>query len=361
MRIAHYVESWLELSAGFVAAQVNRSRHRGVVVTRDGWINRDTFPVKRGHSLNRLRDAMPEPYKYPALRVQLRLVLAARRVDLVHVHFGYAAKDVLEVTSQRPFVLSLHGHDITGLLDDQPDYYADVPEAVDAVIVPSRFLAAASERAGFDPARTHVIPSGVDTAFFSPTPLPAGSPTVAFVGRLVEKKGLDVLLAAWPHVRAAVAGARLVVLGSGAQARLLDGTGESVTHLHPQPSRRHEQVREVIRNARVVVSPSRTASNGDSESLLLVNLEAAASGRPVVSTRHGGIPEYVEDGHTGLLVAEGDAEALAAAIIRVLRDSALAERLAGAGVAHAAKWDVRDCAARVDDRYEELATARRRK
>jgi glycosyltransferase involved in cell wall biosynthesis len=254
----------------------------------------------------------------------------------------------------------LHGHDITGLLYDQPGFYVGVPDAVDAVVVPSRFLAASSERAGFDAEKTHVIPSGVDTEFFTPTPLPSGPPTVAFVGRLVAKKGLDVLLAAWPRVRADVPAARLVVLGSGEDARLLDGTDDSITHIKPDPAKRHAQVRDLIRTAHVVVSPSRTSPTGDSESLLLVNLEAAASGRPVVSTRHGGIPEYVEDGRNGLLVAEGDPDELAEAIIRVLSDAALAERLGTAGVAHAAQWDVRSCAARVDDLYDALLERRRK-
>lgn len=360
MRVAHYVERWLELSAGFVAAQTSRSRHQAYVVSRDGWLNRDVFPVAHHYSLHHLRDRVPERWKYAALRGQLQPLLAARRIDLVHVHFGYAAKDVLDAVRRRPFVLSLHGHDVTGLLTDQPGFYAGVPEAVDAVVVPSRFLAEAAARAGFDVDRIRVIPAGVNTSFFTPTPLPDGPPTVGFVGRLVEKKGLDVLLSAWPRVRAEVAGARLVVLGSGEQSHLLDDTDDSVVRLQPDASRRHEQVREVIRSARVVVSPSRTAANGDSESLLLVNLEAAASGRPVVSTRHGGIPEYVDDEGNGVLVAEGSPDELATAIVRVLSDASLAARLGNAGVQHASRWDVRDCAARVDDLYEELL-ARARK
>jgi glycosyltransferase involved in cell wall biosynthesis len=91
---------------------------------------------------------------------------------------------------------------------------------------------------------------------------------------------------------------------------------------------------------------------------LLVNLEAAASGRPVVSTRHGGIPEYVADGRTGLLVAEGDPDELGAAIVRVLRDTSLAASLAGAAAVHAGSYDVRPCAARVDDLYDALAGRR---
>ena len=378
MKVAHYVERWLELSAGFVATQVGLSRHDRVVISRDGWQNLEAFPVRPRHSLHRLRDLAPEPLKYAALRAQLQPLLAMAGADIVHVHFGYAARDVIDAVSRRGFVLSLHGHDVTGLLHDDPGRYDRVVDVVDAVVVPSRFLADAAARAGFDRDRIRVIPSGVDTAFFTPTPAPEGPPVVAHIGRLVEKKGLDVLLAAWPDVRSAHPGARLVVLGDGPLAPLLADTDPSVTHLAPDPARRHEQVREVIQQAHVVVTPSRTPPSGDSESLLLVNLEAAASGRPVVSTHHGGIPEFVMDGETGVLVEEGNAGALAEGISRVLGDKALAARLADAAVAHAAALDVRQCvadaavahaatldmrqcAARVDDLYDELPARRGRK
>jgi glycosyltransferase involved in cell wall biosynthesis len=361
-RIAHYVERWLELSAGFVATQVQRSRHRGVVISRDGWLNLDAFDQRPRHSLHRLRDPSPERLKPTVLRAQLRPLLTAHRIDLVHVHFGYAASDVVPLAGRRrPFVLSLHGHDVTGLVNDEPDRYADVVDAVDLVIVPSRFLAAKAVAAGFDEHRIEVVPGGVDTAFFRPTPLPGGPPVVAFVGRLVEKKGLEVLLAAWPLVRSVVPGASLVVLGDGPQSALLAGTDASVTHLVPQAARRHEQVRELLLRATAVVTPSRTASNGDSESLLLVNLEAGASGRPVISTHHGGIPEFVEDGTTGLLVPEGDADALASAITKVLGDPELAQRLADAAVRHVGQWDIATSAARVDDCYDRLLARRGRK
>jgi glycosyltransferase involved in cell wall biosynthesis len=353
--VAHYVERWLEVSAGFVASQISRSRHRGVVIARDGWVNLDAFGYRPRHSLHRLRDRAPERLKATALRAQLVPLLAAHRASLVHVHFGYAASDVLSVTGpRRPYVLSLHGHDVTGLLADSPHRYTEVAAAVDAVIVPSQFLAAKASAAGFDPSRITVIPSGVDTAFFRPTPLPGGPPNVGFVGRLVEKKGIDVLLAAWPMIRAEVPDAVLTVLGDGPEAGRLALADDSLTHLLPRAGRRHDQVREVISRSTVVVTPSRTGSDGDSESLLLVNLEAAASGRPVVSTDHGGIPEYVDDGVTGLLVAENDPARLAEAVIRVLRDAPLAARLAANGPVHAARWSVEQSAARVDECYDRL-------
>ena len=100
------------------------------------------------------------------------------------------------------------------------------------------------------------------------------------------------------------------------------------------------------------MAPSRTTADGDAESLLLVNLEAQATGRPVVTTDHGGIPEFVRAGETALVVPEADAGALADAIVTLLRDDALAERLAAAGPEWAARFDVSGCVARVDEVYD---------
>ena len=85
-----------------------------------------------------------------------------------------------------------------------------------------------------------------------------------------------------------------------------------------------------------------------------MNLEAQASGRAVVTTRHGGIPEFVEEGTSALVVAPGDAQELAAALISVLRDHALASRLGAAGPAVAARFSVDAAAAAVDRVYDSL-------
>jgi colanic acid/amylovoran biosynthesis glycosyltransferase len=161
-------------------------------------------------------------------------------------------------------------------------------------------------------------------------------------------------------VRAAVPGARLRILGTGPLQDRLPANDPTVEHVVPRPEARLEQVHGLLHAARVVVTPSRTAADGDAESLLLVNLEAQASGRPVVTTRHGGIPEFVADGESALVVAENDPAALAAALVQVLSDAELAGRLAAAGPAVARRFDVRDCTRRLDAVYEELAAARAR-
>jgi len=361
--VLHYVEHWLELSAGFVHAHVARSRHRGVVVSHNATENLDAFPVAPLWRLDRVHRLVPDR-RWPGVRTAvLRAGAAAYRTDVVHVHFGYVAGDVVPMvrSSGRPLVLSLHGHDVTALPVRQPHHYDEIADVAAAVIVPSRFLRDAVVAIGFDPQRVHVIPSGIDTAWFAPTPLPE-RPTVAFVGRLVEKKGIDVLLRAWPAVRARVPEASLQILGDGPLSSLLgEAAAIGVTHVRPDPQRRAQQVRDLVRSARIVTTPSRTAADGDAESLLLVNLEAQASGRPVVTTRHGGIPDFVEDGASALLVAENDSDELAAALVRVLDDDKLATQMAAHGPVVAARFDAGRCTAAVDDLYDELSRRRDRK
>jgi colanic acid/amylovoran biosynthesis glycosyltransferase len=93
------------------------------------------------------------------------------------------------------------------------------------------------------------------------------------------------------------------------------GVADKVSWLGPTA---HAEVKYWMRRASIFCLPSCTAANGDAEGLGLVLLEAAASGVPVVATRHGGIPEAVLDGVTGLLVPERDAQQLAAALDALL-------------------------------------------
>lgn len=351
--VLHFVERWLPVSEGFVHGLVTRLDRPSVVVTPLPTEHIERFPHDPIVRLPALLQSMPGGLHRRVMTASL-LVLAHRHAArLVHVHHGYRAYEVLGAARRGglAMVVSLHGHDVTGYLADRPGVYRGVLDRADAVIVPSRYLTDLAVAAGAQEDSIRVIPSGVDTTWFSATPLPLESRLVVFVGRFVEKKGIDVLAQAWPAVRSAVPDARLLLLGAGpleASARSI-GPGAEVV-LAPD---RHA-VREAIRTARVVVSPSRTAPGDAVESLLIVNLEAQASGRPVVSTLHGAIPEFVLDGETGVLVPEGDPAALADALVAVLTDDDLACRLAAAGPTWAARFDAARCAAAVDRLYDEL-------
>ena len=159
-----------------------------------------------------------------------------------------------------------------------------------------------------------------------PTVPPPSEPSVAYLGGFQRAKGLDVLLAAWPEVRAAVPSARLEVAGPGrpdpAMRRHLRAVGPSVRVRGVIPA---GEVATFLDRATLVAIPSR------SEGLGRAALEALARGRPVVATTAGGLPEVVTDGASGSLVPPGDARALAAAIIGLLRDPGRAVAMGAEG------------------------------
>lgn len=350
----HFAADWLPASETFVYDLVRNLRRRGVVVAANPLENSDRFPLQDVHSLSAIEHFLhPRALRPAATTAALRLIAGRRHVGLVHVHHGYRLEQVLGLVRSRhlPLVLSLHGHDVTGYLDEHPDAYRAALPLVSVVLVPSTFLVEYAVAAGFDRGSVRVLPSGVDTEFFSPTPLPHGPPTAVFVGRFVQKKGLDVLAEAWPKVQAALPEARLRVLGFGPLEHLARAIPGPVS-VELAPTR--AAVRAAIRSSHVVVSPSKQAVGDAFESLLIVNLEAQASGRPVVTTRHGGIPEFVRDGVTAVVVPEDDATALVSALIDVLGNATLAERMGASGPAWAEQFSLLRTAGRVDRVYDEL-------
>lgn len=352
-RVLHYIERWLPLSEQFVHGIVSHSAHPGVVVSA-GWLeNQELYPYHPVVCLAPVWFRTPDRARQKVVSTCLAYEVVRRRARLIHVHHGYRAYEVRGTVRHLriPLVVSLHGDDVTGFFHANPHVYRGVLDRADAIIVPSQFLVDAAVAAGARPEATMVIPSGVDTVLFSPTELPPAPPRAVFVGRFVEKKGLDVLVEAWATVRAAVPEARLSILGYGPLEGLARQAGPDV-EVVLRPDRL--AVREAIRRSHVVVSPSRTAPGDAVESLLIVNLEAQASGRAVVTTDHGGIPEYVRAGETAIVVPENDAASLAAGLVALLGDLDLAQRLGSAGVGWARRFDVAACAARVDTVYESL-------
>jgi colanic acid/amylovoran biosynthesis glycosyltransferase len=177
-----------------------------------------------------------------------------------------------------------------------------------------------------------VVRSGVDLAT-RPSRDPEPDLIVA-VGRLVRKKGFATLIDALALLRAAGAEARLEILGGGdlegslsSRARTL-GLAGAVRLRGAQPL---EEVQAALQYATVLALPSERSERGDSDNIPVALIEALAAGVPVVTTPVGGIPELIRDRETGLLIAPGDARALAGALGEVMRDAALRASLAAGG------------------------------
>lgn len=158
-------------------------------------------------------------------------------------------------------------------------------------------------------------------------------PNILFVGRLVERKGIDYLIKAISMVRKERE-ITLTIVGEGDERTKLD---KLVRDLNLKNCVEftgfvsHEELDPYFRRCALFVLPAIVDSRGDTEGLGIVLLEAMSYQRPVIASNVGGIVDIVKDGKTGMLVQEKNPKELADAIVKILSDRFLANRLAKAG------------------------------
>ena len=242
-----------------------------------------------------------------------------------------------------PVVISLHGSDVY-----VAERHAPVGAAARWAFRGAAWVTACSadlrDRAvalGANAARCDVLPYGVDARRFAPAPearvacraqlgVDPSTPIVFTAGRLVRKKGLEYLVDGtvplarrWPSLRVVIAGGGDLEDELRARARHA-GVAGHVVFLGPISQ---ADMPRWLAAADVVAVPSVRDDAGNVDGLPNVVMETLASGTPLVATPAGGIASVVEDGRTGRLVPERDAEALARAIGSVLADPASARDL----------------------------------
>lgn len=197
------------------------------------------------------------------------------------------------------------------------------------LLVASPFVASLFESEGVAGDRIRVLPYPVQ-----PASEVAGEPAgdILFVGRLVRAKGLAVLLRA----AAGLEGRSVVVAGDGPERQSLEALavelGVDVRFLGWVDESRRAAL---LRGCRVFAMPSLWE-----EPFGIAGVEALGAGLPVVASRVGGIPSWLDDGHGGLLVEPGDVDALRSALRRVLEEPHLAATLAGGGPPAAARFSL---------------------
>ena len=237
--------------------------------------------------------------------------------DLFHAHFGPAGYRVVDA-GLAPTITSFYGYDASSqsVLARWATAYRHLFRKGAAFVAEGPAMRERLIGLGAPSSRTHVIPliAQLDEDWQPVSLADDDTPRVMMAGRLVEKKGFAEGIAAFAEARRARDDARLLILGSGPEEERLRlvtrslGLEDAVEFVPPQP---RERFRDFMRSCHVLLQPSRTASNGDTEGGAPATLlEAQALGRVIVATDHADIPNIV-DRETALLAPEGDAEALA--------------------------------------------------
>lgn len=305
-----------------------------------------------GVTVHQLVPWLPGKVGYLTVLGRLREMLAHLQPDLVHAHYltSYGLLGVM--AGYRPLIVSMWGSDVLDFPRRSPLHAWLVKTIMArADMLMSTSQAMIDRVADLRPSgmTIHRTPFGVDADWFVPQPEAAGPPVIGAVANLVPEKGLDLLLQALALVPEPV---RLVVVGDGPERERLGNLAERLG-----VAARVDWVGRVAAEAlpawyarmSVVAMPSRRESFG------VVALEAAACGRPVVTSRIDGLPETVADGDGGVLVPAGDVSALSVALAGLLADPdkrRVMGRAARDWVCRTYRWEV--MAARMADLYEEL-------
>lgn len=293
------------------------------------------------------------------------------RPHIIHTHLskaGLIGRSAGLATSSAARVHTFHGNVFEG-------YFS--PRVSQAVLRVERSLGARThailalsetqrsellERGIAPESQIRVVPLGTDLTRYGVDragarerlALPADQPIVVAIGRMVPIKRLDRLFRAFDAVVREIPNAHLYLVGGGPERASLEALAvELGIRQHMTFVGWSTQTPDWYGAANVV------ALSSDREGTPLAVIEAAASGRPVVATAVGGVPDVVDDGRTGVVVASGDEAALARGITALLRDADRADRMGAAAQSRSHRFGAQRLIDDLDSVYRDLLQGRR--
>lgn len=344
MKITYMLSAFPKLSETFVLGQITELINRGHDVDIIS-INKPTEEsihedIDKYKLLERTQYVNKSPSSL-GFELNERLISSLIFTDIIHAHFaGNSATWALNISRMLgiPFVITAHAYDI--YIDPDVDDLREKFEDAAKVITISNYnmdyllklLIGCSEQ------KFVIIRCGIDLNKFEYIErTDKDSIKILFVGRLVEKKGASYAIEAFNKALKDNQNIELRMIGDGP---LKDELNELIHKLNlkgkvvllgAQPQ---SMVLKEMADADIFFLPSLTAENGDREGSPVSILEAEATGLPVVSTIHTGIPEIVIDGKAGFLAPEKDTLAMAERLKQLITDPELRAKMGKAGRAH---------------------------
>ena len=292
-------------------------------------------------------------------------VLERRNAQLLHIYFGQIAVHLLPLirTWEKPSIVSFHGADVIVEMN-KPAYRETTRQmlaAVRFVLVRSESLRRAVVDLGCDKRKIEVQHTGIpldEFPFRERSLRQNGEWRFVQAGRLIEKKGLPVTLRAFASFLRRYPKATLTIAGEGPLLGQLQDLSRELkidNRVSFAGFISQEQLRDLYYASHIFLHPSETGSDGNQEGIPNSMLEAMASGLPVFATQHGGIPEAIDNGVSGLLVPEHNHDELGRGLLDAVQDPGFLSRIARAGAEVVRKnFDLAAQARRLEDIYLRL-------
>lgn len=338
--VASYCSSFLKSEMWHIYRQVKALRGVETFVVTKEVQNAERFPFADIEVIPKRRTNLlvhgwlkfvkrRPPIVYRGEYQTLKSLLERHGADLMHIYFGHTGVHLLPFIEEwdKPCVVSFHGADVAHKkeIKDYPAKLRRLFDAVPLVFARSQSLVDRLVHLGCPPEKLRINRTGIplhEFPFVDRRSPPDGKWRVVQACRLIPKKGVATSLRAFAIFKKDNPKAEFFIAGKGPLQpeleMLADGLG-ILRDVHFVGFLSQRKLFELYGSSHLFLHPSEISANQDQEGVPNSVLEAMATGLPVVATRHGGIPEAVDHGRTGFLVAEEDHVGLANAMQLITR------------------------------------------
>lgn len=336
--IAFFTKTYLPASETFIYEEIKNLTTLNVIILTERLANANLFPHTDVFSAPNL----PKWRLGSGLRSHgfFTRVLSTRKVRLVHAHFGWGGMMILPECRKLglPLLTTFHGIDVSLFARDffyrlrLKKLFRDGT----VFLVRSNRMKADVADLGCPPEKIIVQYGGVDVNKFRfrRKEVSEGTIKILMCGRFLEKKGFEYGIRAFEELGKIHKNMTLTLVGDGKLRGKMENLVDSLNLSHSVQflgMLAHEEVQKEMEASDIFLSPNLVARNGDREGIPNTIKEAMATGLPVVSTYHAGIPELVIDKKTGFLVSEKDVGGLVERLNYLINHPELWEKLGSNG------------------------------